>query len=602
VTFCYTLIGDNMFLPMTKIEMLDRGWEAPDFVLITGDAYIDHPSFGAAIISRILESHGFKVCVLAQPDWQDVEEFRKFGKPKLGFLITSGVVESMVNHYTVSKKKRRLDVYTPNGEAGKRPDRAVIVYSNMARQAYKDVPVILGGIEASLRRLAHYDYWQDKLRRSILLDSKADIIVYGMGEQSIIEIADSLNNGIGISDLTYIKGTVFKTKDVSSIEHTMLPSFDELKSDKMNYALSFKTQNENTDALNGDTLVEPYGDWYIVQNSPSLPLTKQALDEVYDLHYERDYHPSYKNIGHIKAIDEVKHSIIANRGCSGGCSFCALTYHQGRTVQARSKDSVLCEAHEIIKLPDFKGYINDVGGPTANFLEPMCEKQIKYGTCKTKQCLSPVCNQIKVSHKLYLDMLTSLRNLPEVKKVFIRSGLRYDYLLLDKDQSFFKALVKHHVSGQLRIAPEHISPEVLKVMGKPNKEIYEQFVTKFNNYNDKIGKKQFIVPYLMSSHPGSTLESAIELAEYLHKSRQYPEQVQDFYPTPSTLSTVMFYTGVNPITMEEVYIPKTDKEKKMQRALMQYRNPKNRKLVVEALVKANRQDLIGNSQHALVRW
>jgi len=590
-----------MFLPITKQEMLDRGWLNPDFVLITGDAYIDHPSFGAAIISRILESQGFKVCVLAQPDWTDVEEFRKFGKPRLGFLITSGVVESMVNHYTVSKKKRYNDVYTPNSESGKRPDRAVIVYSNMARQAYKDVPVILGGIEASLRRLAHYDYWQDKMRRSILLDSKADIICYGMGETSIIDVAESLNNGVGIADITYVKGTVFKTKDVSYFDSVELPSFEELQKDKLQYANSFRIQNQNTDALNADILVEPYGDWYVVQNTPSIPLNRTELDNVYDLHYERDYHPVYKSIGHIKAVDEVKHSIIANRGCSGGCSFCALTYHQGRTISARSKESILCEAKEIVQMPDFKGYINDVGGPTANFLEPMCDKQKKHGVCKTKACLSPNCKQLKVSHKRYLDILTSLRNMSEVKKVFIRSGLRYDYLMLDQNQAFFKALVKYHVSGQLRVAPEHISPEVLKVMGKPQKEVYEDFVDKFNNYNKQLGKKQFIVPYLMSSHPGSTLESAIELAEYLHKSNQYPEQVQDFYPTPSTLSTVMFYTGVNPLTMEEVYIPKKDKEKKMQRALMQYKNPKNRKLVREALIKANRQDLIGNARHCLIR-
>ncbi len=589
-----------MFLPITKKEMLERGWRNPDFVLITGDAYIDHPSFGAAIISRVLESYGYKVCVLAQPDWTNIEDFRRFGKPRLGFLITSGVVESMVNHYTVSKKKRNFDVYTPNGETGKRPDRAVIVYSNMARQAYKDVPIILGGIEASLRRLGHYDYWQDKMRRSILLDSKADIICYGMGETSIIEVAESLNNGVGVADITWIKGTVYKAKGVYD-EHIMLPTFDEINKEKLKYAESFNIQNQNTDALNAKTLVESYNDWLVIQNTPGIPLNRNQLDRVYDLHYERDYHPIYKKIGHIKAIEEVKHSIIANRGCSGGCSFCALTYHQGRTISARSKQSILLEAKEIIDTPDFKGYINDVGGPTANFMEPMCDNQKKHGVCKTKPCLSPNCAQLKVSHKRYLDVLTSLRNLPEVKKVFIRSGIRYDYLMEDKDSSFFKALVKHHVSGQLRVAPEHISPEVLKVMGKPQKEIYDGFVDKFKQYNKQFKKDQYIVPYLMSSHPGSTIDSAIELAEYLNATNQYPEQVQDFYPTPSTLATVMFYTGVHPTTMEKVYVPKLDKEKKMQRALMQFKNPKNRKLVKEALVKAGRQDLIGNERYCLVR-
>ncbi|XMB86274.1 YgiQ family radical SAM protein [Mycoplasmatota bacterium WC44] len=590
-----------MFLPMTKQEMLNRGWENPDLVLISGDAYIDHPSFGAAIISRVLESRGFKVCILAQPNWKEVSDFKKFGKPRLGFLITSGVVESMVNHYTVSKKKRNIDVYTPNGETGKRPDRAVIVYSNMARQAYKDVPIILGGIEASLRRLAHYDYWQDKMRRSVLLDSKADILVYGMGETPIIDIAESLNNGVSIKDITFVKGTVFKTKDISYFEHIELPSFLELEKDKINYAKSFKIQNENTDPINARILVEGYGDWYVVQNTPSESLSNYELNHIYDLAYERNYHPIYDDIGHVKAIEEVKNSIIANRGCAGGCNFCALTYHQGRTVQVRSKESILDEARCIIKDKDFKGYINDVGGPTANFSDAMCDKQKTHGTCKHKQCLSPVCSQLKVSHKKYLDILRSLRNLPEIKKVFIRSGIRYDYLMLDKDKSFFKELVKYHISGQLKVAPEHISPKVLDTMGKPQKHVYDNFVNQFNIYNNQFNKKQYIIPYLMSSHPGSDLNSAIELAEYLHKNNQYPEQVQDFYPTPSTMSTVMFYTGVNPLTMEKVYVPKKDIEKKMQRALMQYRNPKNKKLVKRALIEANREDLIGFDKHCLVR-
>ncbi len=589
-----------MFLPLTKQEMINREWDNPDFILITGDAYVDHPSFGAAIISRMLESNGYKVCILAQPDYKNVNEFKKFGKPRLGFLITSGVVESMVNNYTVNKKKRRSDVYSPNNINDQRPDRAVIVYSNLARQAYKDVPIILGGIEASLRRLAHYDYWQDKMRRSILLDSKADLIVYGMGERTIIDIADTLNNGVSITDITFLEGTVFKTKDVSYLEHILLPSYNDLLEDKLNYAKSFKIQSQNTDAINGTILVESYGDWFVVQNTPTIPLNSYELDEVYGLEYERDYHPIYEESGGIKAIQEVKHSIIANRGCSGGCNFCALTYHQGRTVSARTKESILEEAKIIIKCSDFKGYINDVGGPTANFFESMCDKQTKYGTCKDKQCLAP-CNQLKVTHKKYLSILRSIRNLPDVKKVFVRSGIRYDYLLLDKDKSFFKELVKYHVSGQLRVAPEHISSEVLKVMGKPQKEVYEKFVHQFDVYNKQYNMNQFIVPYLMSSHPGSDLNSAIELAEYLHKTNQHPEQVQDFYPTPSTMSTVMFYTGVNPITMKPVHIPKTDKEKKMQRTLLQYRDPKNKSLVKDALILANRNDLIGYEKHCLIR-
>ncbi|XMB67924.1 YgiQ family radical SAM protein [Mycoplasmatota bacterium zrk1] len=590
-----------MFLPMTKQEMINRNWDNADFILITGDAYIDHPSFGAAIISRLLESHGYKVCILAQPDWKDVNDFKRFGKPRLGFLITSGVVESMVNNYTVNKKKRKKDVYSPHNESGYRPDRAVIVYSNMARQAYKDVPIILGGIEASLRRLAHYDYWQNKIRRSILLDSKADLIVYGMGERSIIEIADSLNNGVAISDITFVNGTVYKTKDISYFDYLLLPSFAQLNEDKHYYAKSFKIQSENTDSINASILVEPYGDWYIVQNTPSSPLNPFDLDKVFDLPYESDYHPIYEDSGGIKAIQEVKHSIIANRGCSGGCNFCALTYHQGRTVSARTKSSILKEAKKIISDKEFKGYINDVGGPTANFFENMCDNQSKYGSCKHKKCLSPKCDQLNVSHKKYLSVLRALRNLPEIKKVFIRSGIRYDYLLLDNDKSFFKELVKYHISGQLRIAPEHINSEVLRVMGKPEKAVYDDFVNQFNIYNKQFKKKQYIVPYFMSSHPGSDLSSAIDLAEYLHKTKQYPEQVQDFYPTPSTMSTVMFYTGINPVTMESIYIPKSDKEKKMQRALLQYKNPKNKRLVKEALITDKREDLIGYEKHCLIR-
>ena len=583
------------FLPVTHEEMKARGWEQADFVYITGDAYVDHPSFGAAIITRTLEAYGYKVCIISQPNWKEVEEFRRFGKPRLGFLISSGNIDSMVNHYSVSKRRRKKDSYTPNGEMGKRPDRATIVYSHMARQAYPDVPIIVGGIEASLRRLAHYDYWDDKVRRSLLLDAKADLLLYGMGEKIIIEVADALNAGIAVEDLVYIRGSVWKTKDLSrAYDYIMLPSYEEIVADKMTYAKSFNIQYENTDSIVAKTLVEPCQGWYVVQNPPGERLTQEEMDYTYALPYTREYHPMYKELGHIPAIDEVKFSLISNRGCYGGCNFCALTFHQGRTIQTRSKESIIEEAKKITEDVNFKGYIHDVGGPTANFYAPSCDKQITKGVCKKKQCLHPnPCKQLKVDHSEYLDLLRQLRTLPNVKKVFVRSGIRYDYVMYDKNDEFFHELVEHHVSGQLKVAPEHVSDKVLHYMGKPTRSLYDRFVRKYYAINKKLNKDQYLVPYLMSSHPGCDLHGAIELAEYLRDINHQPEQVQDFYPTPGTLSTTMFYTGVDPRTMTPVYVPKNPNEKAMQRALIQYKNPKNYDLVYEALQKAGRLELFG---------
>lgn len=594
---------DNKFLPINKKEMIERGWSQPDFVLVTGDAYVDHPSFGAAIIGRFLELYGYKVCILSQPDWRNNNDFKEFGRPRLGFLITGGNIESMVNHYSVSKKRRKKDYYTPNGEMGKRPDRATIVYSQVARSAYPHVPIILGGIEASLRRLAHYDYWDNKVRRSILLDSKADLLIYGMGEKAIIEVAESLDSGLDIKDIIYIKGTVWKTKDINYVyQPTVLPSYEDIVNDKVSYAKSFKIQTENTDAIIGNTLVEPYDGWFVVQNPPQHPLPQNELDDVFRLPFSREIHPFFKQKGHVPAIDEVKYSLISNRGCAGGCSFCALTFHQGRRVQARSHESIISEAEEIINDPNFKGYIHDVGGPTANFRNEMCDKQIKHGVCKDKQCLWPTpCKQLKVSHDDYLNLLRKLRKLPNVKKVFVRSGLRYDYIMYDKKDTFFNELVQHHISGQLKVAPEHVSDRVLQYMGKPSRGLYDKFVDKYHRLNKKYDKDQFLVPYLMSSHPGSDLNAAIELAEYLRDINHQPEQVQDFYPTPGTLSTCMYYTGIDPRTMKKVYVPRNPHEKAMQRALMQYRNPRNYDLVYEALKKANRMDLIGYDRKCLIR-
>lgn len=595
---------ENGFLPISKEDMQERGIEQLDFVYVIGDAYVDHPSFGPAIISRVLEDHGYTVGIISQPDWKIDESIAVLGKPRLGFLISSGNMDSMVNHYFVSKKPRPTDAYTPGGKTGKRPDHAVVVYGNLIRRMYKDVPVIIGGIEASLRRLAHYDYWSDSFKRSILLDSQADLISYGMGERSIVEIADALNSGIDVKHLSFIPGTVYKTKDISGIyQGEILPSYIEMKEDKLRYADSFQIQYENTDAFSGKTLIEEYpGGIYVVQNPPSMPLSMEEMDHVYALPYTRTYHPIYEDEGGIPAISEIKFSLISNRGCFGGCSFCALTFHQGRCVQVRSHQSIMEEAKLIIEDKDFKGYIHDVGGPTANFRHPSCEKQMKAGVCKNRQCLFPKpCPNMKADHKDYLELLRKLRNLPKVKKVFIRSGIRFDYLLADKDDTFFKELVEYHISGQLKVAPEHISDAVLKKMGKPENAVYERFVKKYYDINQKLGKKQFLVPYLMSSHPGSTLKEAIELAEYLRDLGYMPEQVQDFYPTPSTISTVIYYTGIDPRDKKPVYVCSNPHEKAMQRALIQYRNPKNYDLVREALLKAGREDLIGFDKKCLIR-
>lgn len=594
----------NGFLPVSREEMSVLGMEQLDFVYVIGDAYVDHPSFGHAIISRVLEAHGYSVGIISQPDWKDDNSVTVLGKPRLAFLVSAGNMDSCVNHYSVSKKRRTADAYTPGGKMGMRPDHATVVYGNLIRKAYRDTPIIIGGIEASLRRMAHYDYWTDSFKRSVLLDSQADLISYGMGEKSIVEIADALNSGIKARDISFIPGTVYKTKDISGIfEGITLPSYEEMKADKKKYAESFFVQYQNTDFCTGKPLIEPYpGDVYVVQNPPQPPLTTQEMDTVYDLPYMRTYHPSYEKMGGVPAIAEIKFSLISNRGCFGGCSFCALTFHQGRTIQVRSHESILKEAELLIRDPDFKGYIHDVGGPTANFRQPSCEKQLTCGVCKNKQCLFPEpCRNLKADHSDYLALLRKLRALPGVKKVFIRSGIRFDYLLADADDTFFRELVAHHVSGQLKVAPEHISDSVLRLLGKPKNAVYERFVAKYNKLNRELNKNQFLVPYLMSSHPGSTLKEAIELAEYLRDLGYMPEQVQDFYPTPSTLSTVMYYTGLDPRNMKHVYVCRNPHEKAMQRALIQYRNPKNYDLVYEALTQSGRTDLIGFDKKCLIR-
>ena len=592
------------FLPVSRKEMKERGWDQVDFVYISGDAYVDHPSFGHAIITRLLESRGYRVGIIAQPDWKTPDSVTVFGEPRLGFLVSAGNMDSMVNHYSVSKKRRKTDAYTPGGVMGKRPDYACVVYGNLIRQTYKKTPVILGGIEASLRRMAHYDYWSDKLKRSILLDSGADILSYGMGEHSIIEIAEALDAGIPVEEITYINGTVVKAKNLDSVyDAEILPSFEELKADRLTYARSFYTQYLNTDAFNGKRLVEPYSDYlYVVQNPPALPLTEIEMDDIYSLPYMRTYHPSYEALGGVPAISEIRFSLISNRGCFGGCSFCALTFHQGRIIQTRSHQSLLDEARQITQEKDFKGYIHDVGGPTANFRHPSCKKQLKYGVCKNRQCLflAP-CKNLNADHSDYVRLLKELRAIPKVKKVFIRSGIRFDYLLKEEDRTFLRELCEYHVSGQLKVAPEHVAAPVLSLMGKPEHKVYEQFTEEFYKMNKKIGKEQYLVPYLMSSHPGSTLKEAVELAEYCRDLGYMPEQVQDFYPTPSTLSTCMYYTGVDPRTMKPVYVPKSPHEKAMQRALIQYRNPELYDLVSEALHKAGRTDLIGFGPKCLIR-
>lgn len=592
------------FLPVCKKECEERGIRQVDFVYVIGDAYVDHSSFGPAIISRVLESHGYTVGIISQPDWKDEKSIQEFGEPRLGFLVSSGNMDSMVNHYTVSKKHRQKDSYSPGGKMGLRPDRAVIVYGNLIRKTYKKTPVILGGIEASLRRLGHYDYWSDQVKRSVLLDSGADLISYGMGEHSIVEIADALASGIDIKDITFIRGTVYRCKSIGHIqEPVMLPSFEQIKENKTDYARSFAVQYKNTDPFQAGTLVEDYGNQgYVVQNPPALPLTQQEMDDVYDLPYQNTYYPMYEKEGGIPAIEEIRFSLTSNRGCFGGCNFCALTFHQGRIVQTRSHESLIKEAKNMTEDPFFKGYIHDVGGPTADFRQPACSKQMTKGVCTNRQCLFPKpCANLVADHSDYLQLLRKLRKLPKVKKVFIRSGIRFDYVLEDKKTPFLQELTDYHVSGQLRVAPEHVSNRVLKMMGKPSHEVYEEFLKKYKNCCKKSGKEQYAVPYFMSSHPGCGLKEAIELAEYIRDLGFMPEQVQDFYPTPSTVSTCMYYTGINPLTMEKVYVPKNPHEKAMQRALIQYRNPENRALVEEALKKAGREDLIGFGPKCLLR-
>ena len=592
------------FLPISKAGMKARGWEQCDFVYIIGDAYVDHPSFGHAIISRVLEANGYKVGILSQPDWKNPQSITALGRPRLGFLVTGGNMDSMVNHYAVSKKRRKNDAFTPGGVMGKRPDYATVVYCNLIRRVYHDIPIIIGGIEASLRRLAHYDYWSDKLKRSILLDSQADLLLYGMGERSIVEVAEALNSGLQPRDITFVDGTVYRsTEPTVPVPHKVLPSYEELCKNKRKYAESFYTQYCNTDPFSGKALIEPYGPKeFVVQNPPQKPLSQREMDRVYGLPYMRTYHPSYEKAGGVPAIEEVRFSLVSCRGCFGGCSFCALTFHQGRIIQTRSHESILAEARQMTWEPDFKGYIHDVGGPTANFRQPACKKQLKSGVCPTKQCLFPKpCKNLIADHRDYLKLLRELRNLPNVKKVFIRSGIRFDYMLADESDVFFKELVRYHVSGQLKVAPEHVADAVLDKMGKPRRAVYDQFLEKYKRLNEQYGLKQYVVPYLMSSHPGSTLKEAVTLAEYLRDLGYMPEQVQDFYPTPSTLSTVMYYTGLDPRTMEPVYVPTNPHEKAMQRALIQYRNPKNYALVHEALTKAGRTDLIGFDKHRLIR-
>lgn len=592
------------FLPINRKEMKERGWDQVDFVYVIGDAYVDHPSFGHAIISRLLESRGYRVGIISQPNWKRKESIAVFGEPRLAFLVSAGNMDSMVNHYSVSKKRRPSDAYTPGGVMGERPDYAAIVYGNLIRQTYKQTPIILGGIEASLRRMAHYDYWSDRMKRSILLDSGADMISYGMGERSIVEIAEALDAGIAVEDLTYLDGTVVKVKNLDSVyDAVKLPSFEDVKTYPEQYAKSFYTQYQNTDPFHGKRLVEPYNaHLYVVQNPPAKPLSTMEMDDIYALPYMRTWHPSYDAAGGVPAVEEIRFSLTSNRGCFGGCSFCALTFHQGRIVQTRSHASLIQEAESFTKDPAFKGYIHDVGGPTANFRHPSCEKQLKVGVCKNRQCLFPQpCGNLNADHSDYVKLLRKLRSIPKVKKVFIRSGIRFDYLLAEKGQTFLKELCAYHVSGQLKVAPEHVSDVVLEKMGKPKNQVYQQFTNRFFEMNERLGKKQFLVPYLMSSHPGSTLKEAVELAEYCRDMGYMPEQVQDFYPTPSTLSTCMYYTGLDPRTMKPVYVPKNPHEKAMQRALIQYRNPANYELVKEALIKAGRSDLIGFGKECLIR-
>ena len=599
--------GREAFLPVSRADMEARGWDQCDFVYVCGDAYVDHPSFGMAIISRVLEHAGYRVGIICQPDWTDPASIAALGEPRLGFLISAGNMDSMVNHYTVNKKPRHEDAYTPGGRAGARPNRAVTVYGNLIRRTFKDKPIIIGGIEASLRRLAHYDYWQDKLKRSVLLDSGADILLYGMGEHSIVEVADALDGGLPVDQITFVNGSVYRTSGAGALDNVfdyeLLPSWDELEKDRLAYARSFNIQQQNMDPITGGRLVEPYPNGvYVVQNPPSAPLTEREMDEVAELPYARHWHPDYDVAGGIPAFDEIRFSISSNRGCFGECSFCALAFHQGRMVQVRSRESIMREAEVLTHDPEFKGYINDVGGPTANFFKPACKKQLTHGVCKNRRCLWPnVCRNMDTNEDAYAELLRDLRQIPGVKKVFVRSGIRFDYTMADASDKFLVELLQHHVSGQLRLAPEHVSDAVLSVMGKPRREVYDTFVERFERLSAEYGLKQYVVPYLISSHPGSTMKEAVELAEAVRDMGYMPEQVQDFYPTPSTMSTCMFYTGVDPRTMKPVYIPRDPHEKAMQRALIQYRKPENYKLVKEALRKAGREDLIGYGSKCLIR-
>ncbi len=595
---------ENGFLPLCRADMEALGWEAPDFVYVTGDAYVDHPSFGVAIISRVLENAGFRVAILSQPDYKSCDAFREYGKPRLGFLVTSGNIDSMVAHYTAAKKKRSFDYYSPGGAMGKRPDRALIVYSNRIREAYGDVPIILGGLEASLRRFAHYDYWDDKVRRSVLVDSRADLLTYGMGEKILLRIAELLDKGVPVRKIRDVRGTVYLAKPEDPIHYEVAATFDYnlLKENKRAYAEAFGIQYKNQDSINGRAICEQYDNKILVQNPPMPPLEREELDQVYSLPYMRDYHPTYQAAGGVPGIEEVKFSLTHNRGCFGGCNFCALAFHQGRTVRSRSIQSVVTEAEKITQMPDFKGYIHDVGGPTANFRYPACDQQLKNGVCSTRKCLAPTpCKNLKVDHTEYRHLIEQIEALPRVKKVFIRSGIRFDYLMADPNPSFFEKLVRDNVSGQLKVAPEHCSSAVLSCMGKPDFAVYEGFRKKFFEITKKVGKEQYLVPYLMSSHPGSTLADAIELALCLKRNNYAPEQVQDYYPTPGTASTVMYYTGINPLNMKPVYVATDYHEKQLQRALLQYNRPQNAPLVREALKKAGREDLIGFGKDCLVR-
>lgn len=593
----------NEFLPINKQEMLERGWDGVDFVYVTGDSYVDHPSFGAAIITRVLESEGFKVAVLSQPDWKSTADFTQFGRPRLGFFVASGNIDSMVAHYTAAKRLRHDDAYTAGGVSGKRPDRAVIVYSSLIKSIYPDSPVIIGGLEASLRRFAHYDYWDDKIRPSILIDSKADLLTFGMGENQTVQIAQRLDRGENISDMRDILGTCYTCPTVETpYEGVECPSYENVLSSKREYAKSCRIQQDEQDHIRGRRIKQKHGKTMVVQNPPMPPLTQKELDRVYSLPYTRAYHPSYEKLGGVPGIREVEFSITHNRGCFGACNFCSIAFHQGRYVTSRSKKSIVAEAERLTHMPNFKGYIHDIGGPTANFRKPSCDYQLEHGLCKGKKCLAPKpCANLNVDHSEYLDILRSVRSLPGVKKVFIRSGIRYDYLLEDRDDTFFRELVENHVSGQLKVAPEHCSASVLDKMGKPHIEAYIAFSKRYFQYTGEVNKEQYLVPYLMSSHPGSTLDDAIELALFLKKNHIRPEQVQDFYPTPGTISTCMFYTGLDPYTMEEVYVARTEHDKALQRALLQYYNPKNHHLVEEALKRAGRYDLIGYDAKCLIK-